>query len=258
MTANLTDKLQKVAANTVTTLASPGKSVGASSINVATTANFPTTTGITIAIRTVDNNGELVAGTYTEFTATVASGTSFTIDPTPVLGTDQIYPAGSTTQVYMPVSSSSYNKMIDCLLEEHGQNGKHVIVGGAGVGVGNSSLNTTAGDIGGAWKSCDLNPQGFSSVTTATGLYTQIGKTIHLYAYITGTSNSINFTFTIPATVANTFEKTTRVNNNGNTSMGMVICSDTTATVYTSDGGVVFTASGTKTLYANVLTYQAA
>lgn len=124
--------------------------------------------------------------------------------------------------------------------------------------IGNTNLLTTAGDIGGAWKSYNLNPQGFSSLTSSTGLYTQIGKTTHLYIYVSGPSNSVDFTFTVPASAANNFEKTVRVFNNGATSQGMVIISGTTATVYTTDVGAKFTASGAKTLYATVLTYEAA
>lgn len=120
------DKLQKVGIGTATTLSAPGKAAAATSITVGSTANFPTTTGITFAIRVVDGNGELVAGTYTEWVGTVTSGTTLAMNAVPVYGSDQVYTAGSTTQVYMPLSSYSYNKMIDGLLAEHEQlDGKH-------------------------------------------------------------------------------------------------------------------------------------
>lgn len=121
MSASELDKLQKVGIGTATTLSAPGKAAAATSITVGSTANFPTTTGITFAIRVVDGNGELVAGTYTEWVGTVTSGTTLAMNAVPVYGSDQVYAAGSTTQVYMPLSSYSYNKHIDALLEEHEQ-----------------------------------------------------------------------------------------------------------------------------------------
>lgn len=130
MAAQTQDKFQKKGASTVTTLSAPGKAIGAGSITVGSTTNYPTDTGITIAIRVVDTNGDLVAGTYTEWNAVVASGTSFTIDTTPAYGSDQIYAAGSTTQVFIPLSSYSHNKMIDALLTEHDQDGTHGVVTG--------------------------------------------------------------------------------------------------------------------------------
>lgn len=127
MAENLNDKFRKTGAATVTTLSAPGKALGASSITVGSTTNYPTDAGKIIAIRQVDTNGELVAGTYTEWKATVASATGLTIDPIPVYGNDQVYPAGSTTQVYIPLSSFAHNEMIDAILEEHNQSGGHTI-----------------------------------------------------------------------------------------------------------------------------------
>ena len=125
MAASLLDKYQKKGASTVTTLSAPGKAIGAGSITVGSTTNYPIDTGITIAIRVVDTNGDLVAGTYTEWNAIVASGTSFTIDTTPAYGSDQIYAAGSTTQIFIPLSSYSHNKAVDGLLAQHNQDGTH-------------------------------------------------------------------------------------------------------------------------------------
>lgn len=117
------DVFEKQGVGTATTLSAPGKATSATSITVGSTANFPTTTGITFAIRVVDGNGELVAGTYTEWVGTVTSGTTLAMNAVPVYGSDQVYAAGSTTQVYMPLSSYSYNKMIDGLLVSHDQDG---------------------------------------------------------------------------------------------------------------------------------------
>lgn len=123
MAASTTDKFKKVGASTVTTLSAPGKALGATSINVGSTTNYPTDTGIVIAIRQVDSNGELVAGTYTEWLATVSSGTSFAINAVPVYGSDQIYSAGSTTQVLVPISSKAYNDLVDGVMVAHNQDG---------------------------------------------------------------------------------------------------------------------------------------
>lgn len=125
MSASTTDKFKKVGASTVTTLASPGKALGATSINVGSTTNYPTDTGIVIAIREVDSNGELVAGTYTEWFATVSSATSLAIDAAPAYGSDRVYTAGSTTQVYIPTSAKAQNDLIDGILAQHNQDGTH-------------------------------------------------------------------------------------------------------------------------------------
>lgn len=123
MAAANSDLFRKGGANTVTTLAAPGKALAATSITVGSTTNYPTDTGIVIGIRQVDSDGVLVPGTYSEYNATVTSGTTFSIDAVPVLGSDQVYPAGSTTQVFLPVSSSAHNDLIDGLVVSHNQDG---------------------------------------------------------------------------------------------------------------------------------------
>lgn len=121
----LTDKLLKVGvAGTLTQMTSPGKALGASGFNIGSASNYPTDTAFIVAVRVVDNDGVEEAGTYTEWIATI-SGTALTINPTPVYGDDQVYAAGSTTQVFIPVSAYGYNRLIDALLEEHKQSGAH-------------------------------------------------------------------------------------------------------------------------------------
>jgi len=111
------------AAGTATTLAAPGHSVSGTTITVASTTNWPTDTGVVFAIRQVDSDGVLVAGTYTEWRGTV-SGSTIT-NMTLEYGTDQVYPAGSTTQVYIPVSADRDNRIVDGILVEHDQDGTH-------------------------------------------------------------------------------------------------------------------------------------
>lgn len=144
MAANTSDLLKKTGASTVTTLSAPGKALSATSITVGSTTNYPTDTGIVVAIRQVDSSGNLVAGTYTEWSATVTSGTTLAIVAVPVFGSDQVYAAGSTTQVYIPLSSYAHNKLIDHLTEEHNQNGTHSAV--TATSVSTAALIST-GDI---------------------------------------------------------------------------------------------------------------
>ncbi len=124
MPASPQDKFKKVGANTVTSLAAPGKNLAATSINVGATTNYPTDTGLVIGIRIVDSNGNAMPGTYTEWNGMYDSPTSLTIENTPVYGTDQVYGAGATTQVFLMVSSSLHNQMVDGLLVSHDQDGK--------------------------------------------------------------------------------------------------------------------------------------
>lgn len=101
-----------------TTLASPGYTIGAGTINVGSTANWPTTTGVTFAIDTgniVVVNGQntfvRTPGSYTEYDGVVSSGTSVT-GVVLRYGSAQNYPAGATTRVYIPVSSSRENRIV--------------------------------------------------------------------------------------------------------------------------------------------------
>ena len=99
--------------------------MAANSINVGSTENYPTDTSVIITIRTVDTSGNLISGTQTEWKGIVAGDTSITIDPTPVYGDDQVYAAGSTTQVVIYLSSYAWNDLIDGILVEHNQDGTH-------------------------------------------------------------------------------------------------------------------------------------
>ena len=123
MAASTNDLFKKVGDATVTTLAAPGKALGATSITVGATTNYPTDTGVIIAIRVVDTSGTVVDGTYTEFSGTITSGTTIGIVATPVYGSDQVYAAGSTTQVYIGLSKYGYNTLIDGILVSHKQDG---------------------------------------------------------------------------------------------------------------------------------------
>lgn len=125
----ITDKACKVAiAGSETTLASPGKALGAASIKLADASGWPTATGIIFAMRRVDNKGIFVPGTYTEWGGVLAGDTISGLTGTPLFGTDQPYAADGLTQVYLPVSASLWNRLIDLILAQHNQDGTHGVI----------------------------------------------------------------------------------------------------------------------------------
>jgi len=125
MAASVNDQFMKTGENTATTLSAPGLTSGGTSINVASTTNWPTDTKVTFAIdsvTTVAGKEVQTEGTYTEYEGIVASGTSIT-NMTLVEGTAQSYSAGSSTRVYIPLSAYQNNELVDGLLVSHNQDG---------------------------------------------------------------------------------------------------------------------------------------
>ena len=125
MAASANDLLVKTGEGTATTLSSPGYTIGATSVTVVSTTNWPTDTGVIFAIDTAEIvNGEQVqvAGTYTEYRGVVSGATSIT-SVALVTGTPQNYSAGALTRVYIPLSSEVQNRMVDGLLVSHTQTG---------------------------------------------------------------------------------------------------------------------------------------
>jgi len=128
MAASSQDRFTRVGTpGSATTLAAPGHTIGGTAITVGSTSNWDTITGQIFAMDTVTIvNGKEVrdVGSYTEWEGVVSSSTSVT---SLVLryGTDQNYPAGSTTRVYIPVSSSRENRLVDGILVQHNQDGTH-------------------------------------------------------------------------------------------------------------------------------------
>lgn len=126
MAANANDVFMEVGSpGTATTLSSPGYTAGVStSINVGSTTNWPTDTGVIFAIDEVTTvNGEQVRveGTYNEFEGTVASATQITNVNYVGGDAERSYPAGATTRVYIPVSAERENRIISGLRAEHSQ-----------------------------------------------------------------------------------------------------------------------------------------
>jgi hypothetical protein len=127
MVALSTDGFTKVGVGTATTLAAPGHTIGSTTINVVSTSNWPTDTGVIFAMdaTTLVNGVETrTAGTYTEWEGVVTGATTI---GSLILreGTDQNYAAGTATRVYIPVASSQVNRQVDTLLAEHKQSGEH-------------------------------------------------------------------------------------------------------------------------------------
>lgn len=103
----------------VTTLSAPGKSIGVFNINVGSTANWPAA-GKTVyfAMRTINpstvttaNPSGQVAGSYSSWKGIVGTNaiTSMQLQSG---STDQVYAAGSNTQVFIPVSAARENALV--------------------------------------------------------------------------------------------------------------------------------------------------
>jgi hypothetical protein len=190
MAANSADYFTKVGApGTATTMTAPGHTTGGTSISVVSTANYPTTTGVIFAIDTVTIvNGKEVrdVGSYTEWEGTVGGATTLE-NMVLRLGTDQNYPAGSTTRVYIPVTTSQNDRMVDGLLVSHDQDG--TLKAGA---VDNAAC--LASDVVETAKIKDAN-------VTAAKLATNLGYAVRSTA-ISGTTDDItdlSVTVTVPA-----------------------------------------------------------
>lgn len=92
---------------------------------------------------------------------------------------------------------------------------------------------------------------GWSSTTAKIIRYRIIGKQLFFQAYITGTSNSVNTTFTLPNAAVNISTSCLiRATNNGTAISGLFETGLTsTVTCYTTVAGAAWTASGTKTIF---------
>lgn len=123
MAADKDDYFQKVGRSTATTLSAPGYTIGNTTINVASTANWGDSTGVTFAIDEVDSDGARIAGTYNVFRGVVSSATQ--VSDLEYVGGDanRDYSAGATTRVYVTVSSYRDNRLIDGILVHADQDG---------------------------------------------------------------------------------------------------------------------------------------
>jgi hypothetical protein len=107
-----------------TSLAAPGYSTGGTSINVVSTTNWPTDTGVVFAIDEIGVDGLRIDGTYNVYQGTVATGTSITnVSHISGTGTDRNYSAGATTRVYIVVASEIQNRLVAGILTHADQDG---------------------------------------------------------------------------------------------------------------------------------------
>jgi hypothetical protein len=128
MPASADDHFTYVGRSTATTLSAPGYTTGGTSINVASTTNWPTLSGVIFAIDEIDANGERIAGSFNSYEGVVTSATQISsVDHLSGDG-DRDYSAGATTRVYILVDKDRENRMVDGLLVEHKQDGKHSAV----------------------------------------------------------------------------------------------------------------------------------
>lgn len=229
------DKFIKAGYGTATTLSAPGYTSGVSTtVNVASTATWPTTTDVIFAIdeaEVVDSEEVRVDGTYNVFQGTVDTATSI-IDVDYIGGdAERSYSAGALTRVYILSSSYLWNRLVDALLISLDQDGtlKAGAVDVAAVladnvvttakildaNVTNAKLATGTGQPGGAWTSWTptLSGRFDNAKWDKTCSYTVIGKTcifrIRLVANAATpmSGGSGDATFSLPGTSA-TFTNT--------------------------------------------------
>lgn len=116
----------KVGLASATTLDS-NYTINDTTVTVASTAGWPSDTGVTFAIDVIDSQGVQVAGTYNEYVGTVATGTSISNVDWADGNADRNYTAGATTRVYIPVSKTRENRIVTWGLVEHSQAGVHAL-----------------------------------------------------------------------------------------------------------------------------------
>lgn len=225
------DKFIKAGYGTATTLSAPGYTSGVSTtVNVASTATWPTTTDVIFAIdeaEVVDSEEVRVEGTYNVFQGTVDTATSI-IDVDYIGGdAERSYSAGALTRVYILSSSYLWDRLVDALLISLDQDGtlKAGAVDVAAVladnvvttakildaNVTNAKLSTSAGEIGAAWQSWTPTLSGrFTDADwTKDCKYIKVGKTVHFRMKLTSTDatpmagGSTDAIFTLPVTAAN-------------------------------------------------------
>lgn len=170
--ASANDMFQKVGRATATTLSAPGYTTGDSSVNIGSTTNWPTDTGVTFAIDVVDAAGERIAGTYNVFRGRVAGASQ--VDQVVYEGGDahRSYPSGATTRVYILVSSYRDNRMVDGLMISHNQDGTikgpSVVTALTGQTLPANTVTTPAITDASVTPAKWTNPYSFKAIVTTT------------------------------------------------------------------------------------------
>lgn len=118
--ASTLDKLLSIGKRgTLTTLMAPGKPIGADSLRLVQSINWPTDSKVAFSIRRVniggENDGKEIAGTYTEWTG-ILNAEDGNIDSLNLeQGTDQDYPPGTGTQVMIHISITVWEHLMAAL-----------------------------------------------------------------------------------------------------------------------------------------------
>lgn len=151
MAAATTDKFLEVGLpGSATNLAGSGYTVGATSITVDTTTNWPTDSLVIFGIDVVetddDGNEVRVDGSYCIFEGIVTSATTIG-SVTKLYGDDQSYDPGSNTRVYITISTQQTQKLIDGLMEEHNRDGTHGAVTATSVATDTISEETAGAGV---------------------------------------------------------------------------------------------------------------
>lgn len=127
MTPNMNDLFTKVALGTKTELASPGYTIGDSSISCVDLSAWAAAAAENAVffgmdrVQTIDGRQVRIDNTYTEWKGIVSGNTVGSLQRT--AGNDQDYPAGSGTRVYMLITASWANALIAGLLVAHNKDG---------------------------------------------------------------------------------------------------------------------------------------
>lgn len=195
MAAQPEDYFQEVGTpGSATYMTAPGYTIGATTMNVQSTAGFPADTGVIFAVdatTTVNGVETQVPGSYCIFEGKVASATSLA-GVSLLYGTPQNYPAGATTRVYITVSSQWVKRLVEGLLVSHTQFGtlKNNVIGTANIAddaVTNAEIADSAvlpenlltgTGTSWAWQSWTPTLSNLSGGTLNYAKYTRVGKTV--------------------------------------------------------------------------------
>lgn len=213
MAALSTDKFTEVGnPGTATTLAAPGHAVAGTTINVVSTTNWPTATGVAFAmdvVQLVNGVETRVPGTYTEWVGVVTGATTIA-SMTLTYGTDRTYTAGPLTRVYIPVSSTRENRLAQGMLVQHNQDGTHGAVTATSLNVAGAAT-VTGGFTLKAWDGwiTPTDTWTYASATTFTiagvdktalfpvGTKIKLTQTTVKYFYVTARSFATDTTITV-------------------------------------------------------------
>lgn len=125
MTASITDLITKVGEpGTLTTLQAPGKAKGATSILLSSPVNWPTITAVYFCMQRINiATGIAEPGSYTVWKG-ILNGSS--IDSLELkYGDDQAYAPGEGVQVFIYITTTWANSLVDGILLQHNANGTH-------------------------------------------------------------------------------------------------------------------------------------